>query len=131
MALTGEDAAARTLLREARRDQVAARAVAEAAAGYTAPEDTGRGRRVARDLLLIGGGLAMLALGADWLVSDASWKACKSSAWDEDWRAGVQLFFLDSATKLGDDFYKNRWYRALGACRVPTVAQRVISATSA
>lgn len=34
-------------------------------------------------------------LNGEWLVSDASWKAHKSSAWDEDWRLGATLGFME------------------------------------
>ena len=34
-------------------------------------------------------------LGSDWLVTDAHWKAHKSTAWEENWRGGLSLGFLD------------------------------------
>jgi hypothetical protein len=39
-------------------------------------------------------------LGADWLVTDAGWKAHKSTAWEEDWRAGTRLGFMDEGIPL-------------------------------
>ncbi|MDP6934929.1 MAG: hypothetical protein QGG40_18555, partial [Myxococcota bacterium] len=33
----------------------------------------------------------------------------------------IQSFFIDQAEALGPDFWKQRWYRALGTCRVPAV----------
>ena len=39
-------------------------------------------------------------MGAEWLVSDATWKAHKSPAWDEDWRSGGPLFFLEEGIPL-------------------------------
>ena len=34
-------------------------------------------------------------IGAEWMVSDETWKAHKSPAWDEDWRGGGSFFFLE------------------------------------
>ncbi len=34
-------------------------------------------------------------LGDGWLISDATWKAHKSSAWTEDWKIGANLWFLE------------------------------------
>mgnify|MGYP000612989986 CR=1 FL=1 len=39
----------------------------------------------------------------------------------------VQAFFVDRSEKLGDQFWSDRWYRALNTCRVPAV-QGILSA---
>lgn len=47
-------------------------------------------------------------------------EACNESA-------DVQAFFVDRAATLGDQFWSDRWYRALATCRVPAV-QGILSA---
>ena len=39
----------------------------------------------------------------------------------------IQTFFVDQAAKLGDQFWTDRWYRALASCQVPAV-QSILSA---
>lgn len=39
-------------------------------------------------------------LGAEWLVTDASWKTLKSDAWAEDWRRGKAMRILDDVLPI-------------------------------
>ncbi len=39
-------------------------------------------------------------MDSEWLVTDASWKAHKSAAWEEDWRAGTRVGFMEEGIPL-------------------------------
>ena len=61
---------------------------------------------------------------ASWIMgmqSDERARAIKSLGVACAGSPQVQAFFVDRAAKLGDDFWDQRWYRAIEACPAPAV----------